>query len=320
MKILLIGQPANKADSYSSMWMRYLPAAFEAAGIEIAWFRRLGPEDYGWTWAEELLLAAQDCDHILAPGVRYFTTIPRDIANYITKAFSGTVSQICDGSLLDGGPVDVNFTVRDDAWRYIDNSSRLRRHHAHNFAIGWAADETLFYPEPVRDGALRIFVDHPAFDCKFDYTLTLLMNIAAGRSHIRAAGYDRLIVRTLTDAGLVDVDLDNIQVMPFHRTHVPVEEFSAELRRADIFIVTHQESLGLTALEAAKCGARVLCPAGTIASDRLERLDHQVITKPLDWPEVLQGLSKEKAAARVAGETWAAVTQQILKGINTWSR
>lgn len=62
----------------------------------------------------------------------------------------------------------------------------------------------------------------------------------------------------MIDDGLVTIDSGNISVTPYRRTPVPATEFAAELRKSDVFIVTHPESLGLTVLEAAMCGALIL--------------------------------------------------------------
>ncbi|HHJ2765971.1 TPA: glycosyltransferase, partial [Escherichia coli] len=116
--------------------------------------------------------------------------------------------------------------------------------------------------ETKTDDVLRIFVDHAAFDVSgFDHSLSILMNL------------QRLTVpyeaRTLTDDGLVTIDPGNISVTPYRRTPVPATEFAAELRKSDVFIVTHPESLGLTVLEAAMCGALVLTPPDCLPPDRL---------------------------------------------------
>ncbi|EOW5223552.1 hypothetical protein ACOY8K_005182, partial [Escherichia coli] len=286
MNILIIGRKfaaISDVKTYTEMWSYNLACAFSEAGVTLQYHRPYSPgvespEDY----VEAVLTAATACSAkaILAPGLRYFTTVPREIGMQLCRRFSGWVAQVYDGSMLDSAPVDITFTVRDDTWRYLDNPGRLERHNRFNKHVGWAANQELFHLETKTDDVLRIFVDHAAFDVSgFDHSLSILMNL------------QRLTVpyeaRTLTDDGLVTIDPGNISVTPYRRTPVPATEFAAELRKSDVFIVTHPESLGLTVLEAAMCGALVLTPPDCLPPDRLALVNHMVIKSRIDWDEVI---------------------------------
>jgi hypothetical protein len=61
----------------------------------------------------------------------------------------------------------------------------VKQSKAWSVAIGWGADEKLFYPEPTTHDTLNIFVDHANFDCKVDYSLSIFMNMAKGRNIFR---------------------------------------------------------------------------------------------------------------------------------------
>ncbi|HHU9898464.1 TPA: hypothetical protein ACULB2_004802, partial [Escherichia coli] len=232
MNILIIGrkfEAISDVKTYTEMWAYNLACAFSEAGVTLQYHRPYSPgvespEDY----VEAVLTAATACSAkaILAPGLRYFTTVPREIGMQLCRRFSGWVAQVYDGSMLDSAPVDITFTVRDDTWRYLDNPGRLERHNRFNKHVGWAANQELFHLETKTDDVLRIFVDHAAFDVSgFDHSLSILMNL------------QRLTVpyeaRTLTDDGLVTIDPGNISVTPYRRTPVPATEFAAELRKSD---------------------------------------------------------------------------------------
>ncbi|MDN0360560.1 glycosyltransferase family 4 protein [Escherichia coli] len=312
MNILIIGRKfaaISDVKTYTEMWSYNLACAFSDAGVTLQYHRPYSPgvespEDY----VEAVLTAATACSAkaILAPGLRYFTTVPREIGMQLCRRFSGWVAQVYDGSMLDSAPVDITFTVRDDTWRYLDNPGRLERHNRFNKHVGWAANQELFHLETKTDDVLRIFVDHAAFDVSgFDHSLSILMNL------------QRLTVpyeaRTLTDDGLVTIDPGNISVTPYRRTPVPATEFAAELRKSDVFIVTHPESLGLTVLEAAMCGALVLTPPDCLPPDRLELVNHMVIKSRIDWDEVIARVDRVKNAEKVQCHTRSAIAEKMLE-------
>lgn len=317
MKLLIIGTPKNTAEEvkcYSDMWMHHLCAAFRNMGIELVFHREYKPGEEPISFADSVLsLVKVSCANaILSPGVRDFTRIPLSIGDRLRNLAGVPVTQIYDGSLLDSAPVDMTFTVRDDTWKYKDDRGRLFRHHRYNTHVGWAADKSLFYPEEKPSDQLRIFVDHAAFDNSgYDHSLTIMMNLR----HLAGMGIP-FLARTLTDEGIVDIDPDNITVKPYGRKSVSAPEFASELRQADIFIVTHPESLGLTVLEAAMCGALVLTPPNCIVPDRLALVNHQVIPSKIDWTKVLTGVDRKANAEKVAGFTWEAVASNIINALS----
>ena len=314
MRILIIGTPKVSPDAvkcYSDMWMYHLCEAFRSLGVELIFHEPYKPEQEPLEYAKSILamLTHQKANAILAPGVRYFTHIPEAIGLFLRQHSPVLVTQIYDGSLLDNAAVDITFTVRDDTWRFHNDVSRLARHNANNVHIGWAADPSLFYPEARRGRQLRIFIDHAAFDVSgYDFSLTIMMNL----QKLKALGVG-FQARTLTDEGLVDVDPEDIVVRPYHRKSVPAPVFAAELRQADIFIVTHPESLGLTVLEAAMCGALIIAPPNCIPPDRLALVEHYVMSKSIiDWTQVLNGRDRQAISDRVSECTWSAVASKIL--------
>lgn len=317
LKLIIIGTQKRSLEDvkcYSDMWMFYLCSAFQSLGVELVFHRGYKPDEDPKAFADSVISMVKITTPaaILSPGVRDFTRIPLTIGGRLRNLAGVPVTQIYDGSLLDSAPVDLTFTVRDDAWKFQDDKHRLARHQRYNKYVGWAADRSLFYPEKKHHGQLRIFIDHAAFDVSgFDHSLTIMMNLR----QLSAMGVS-FVARTLTDEGIADVDPENICLKPYRRNGVSAIEFAAELRQADIFIVTHPESLGLTVLEAAMCGALVLTPNHCIAPDRLQLVNHQVITSKIDWAKALVAVDREANAERVAGFTWEAVARNIITILN----
>lgn len=315
MKILLLAnriiESSEEITTFSEMWIYNLRNSLIKAGVEVGIFPRFkSGEEQPHEYVEALLKAAKGYDCILAPGVRYFTQIPLEVGDELREKFGGVVAHIYDGSLLGCPQVDVTYTLRNDDELYR-GTQRWETHKEKNIHVGWAANESLFYPEQDPDAPLRIFMDHTAFnEGSFDYTLTILMNLR------QLAKDHKVVVRTLTDEGIVEVDLSNNPfVKQYNRVAVPATEFAAELRKADIFIVTHGESLGQTVLEAARCGALVITPPGCISEDRLNTVKHYKISSKIDWDDVLSRLDIQGSYEKAAEHTWDKVAANIINDL-----
>lgn len=325
MKLLLIGRSVASPDriaNYSDMQSFYLAQALQRLGVQLEFLDLAFGTEEAYVGAVLERIEASRVDHVVALGIRHFTRLPRPVGERIAAAFDGLVCQIHDGSLLDDFPCDVNFTVRDDAWRYADNENRrLARHQARNWHVGWAADPALFYPDK-SSTALRVFVDHATFSADSqDWSLNILMALRKLRdAHFgkdaKFLGFETLEVRTQTDRGIVDVDLDRIQVQPYHRTAVPVPQFAHELREAHVFLVTHAESVGLCVLEAAMAGAFVIAPKGAINPDRLKTVRHVEFVREVDWKGLgPEALCAEHNAMYCRGQSWDNVAARLVMGL-----
>lgn len=314
MKVLLIGKEVKNTleiTNFSTMWMHYLPQSLKNNGVEISYFPRLNNNQDPLEWARELLIAAEGYDAILAPGVRYFTTIPLDVCKWLRSAFKGIISQVYDASMLDNPHVDLTLTIIDSTEKYLDNPDRMRRHLANNSYIGWAADHNIFTPK--QGEKLRIFVDHSTFDCsKPDLTLIAMMNLIKIKIPFEA--------RTLDNDGLQDIDVNNIIVRPFNRNSVSAEEFSNELNRAHIFICTHPESLGQTIIEAAMAGCFILTPPNAIPKDRIQHVNHSIYNGTIDWELAIKMAVPEENRKRALEHTWDHVAKRAIASFISYEK
>lgn len=320
MRLLLIGkkiEDINSVRSFSEMQSYYLSRAFEKVGVDVFY------QDFifnNFNEAGEIILKKahdNNVDHILALGVRYFTQIDTSVGEFISKNFKGNVGQIHDCSLLDNFPVDVNLTLRDDTEFYKkDSPQRYERHVRFNRSVDWAASNEIFYPDQKNDGVLRIFVDHATFHhVSFDYSLNIFMALKSLDKAISSGKYlnfKELKVRTLTDKGIVDVDLNDIRVEPFSRTSVPADIFANELRNSHIFFVTHKESLGLCVLESAFCGCYVLIPSGCISESLSKNIKCHVFGGAINWGEVFLNINPRINSAYVQRFSWEAMAANIV--------
>ena len=323
MKILLIGNEVSdryKIKNYSDVWSFYLSKSLKKYGVDLSYLSQNGCDsnDYQNKVVDAALV--NDCDHIVALGVRFFSRIESEIGKSISKKFHGLVCQIHDASLLDSFPVDMNLTVRDDAYRFADNANnRMTRHLQYNRYIGWAADKDLFYPEKIDDAIFRVFVDHSTFtESSPDNTLNILMSLSRFRKDVRYGkfnGYSDVEVLTLGNDGVEIVDLDNICVKPYNKYSVPIEELAINLRRSHVFFATHKESVGLSILEAAFAGNFIVAPEGAINPDRISCVRHHVFSSTVDWGLVVDSISPEKSSLYVQGHNWDNVAIRVVKSL-----
>ena len=84
------------------------------------------------------------------------------------------------------------------------------------------------------------------------------------------------------------------------------------------FIVTHQESLGLSVLEAAMAGALILAPVGCIKPFLIEPLHHLIFdpSKRIPWSKVLNMLNPEKSRAAAMPYCYENVANKIYNYIS----
>lgn len=318
MKITLVSDQVsniNEISNFSTMWAYFLSKALQKECVDLIWFP-LYRQDKNFpdikSWAEKLLSVSSQSDAILSLGVRYFSRLPLEICSFLKSNFKGVVGQIYDTSLLDCKNVDLTFTLADCNEMYFDNFDRLKRHITHNKYIGWAADPSLFKPlKEDNKKYLNIFVDHPSFDCEHpDYSLNIFMNIAQCPVPVK--------VRSIKNDGLYDVDLSHMSVEPYNRFSVSVVDFAKELNKADIFIVTHPESLGQTVIEAAMAGCYILTPKNAIRKDRISLVNHYEWYGKIDWDFVLSNINPSDNRKRALLHTWDMVSKRLIVAINDY--
>ena len=178
----------------------------------------------------------------------------------IRKAFAGKLCSIVDAAYLLNYNEDVLFTVRPRLGRaksamrnLLGNDIVIRR-------FGWPADPEVCFPEHVPDDEINVFVDHSwyggSMDCSHVYFEAF--------KHIMRR-YPRLhfnFYRQNND-GIVKWDIGGLFKEPkyIRASKVPYLDIIKVYRRCHIFCVTHPESAGLAAIEAAMCGAKLYVPS-----------------------------------------------------------
>jgi hypothetical protein len=313
MKLLIIGpdiQDLSKVKNFTGVQAYYLMRELRASGVELVFANGKHPRPLEYL-AE---VDTQGADHVLALGLRWFTHQPEGCAAILKQRVPGAVTQLHDGvvhSYLAGHMegVDCTFMFRDDSTRL----KNWERYAEKNHYIGWAADGGLLFPAQ-NERQLCILIDHLYYkQGQPDLTDAVTADVMAFANSDEWRGrWHSVRVRRLVNGGAEDV-IDTAPIKPFERRHIPFPEIAREYRKAHLYMVTHKESVGLTCLELAYCGALPVVPEGLIYKDRLETFRHVEYSGfPAPWSEVLSSIDTDASALRAREQTWPAVADRLL--------
>ena len=317
MKLLVVGpdiQDIRKVKNFTGIYAYYLAREFRARGVELVFADGKHPEPLRYLADVD----PQGADHVLAFGLRWFTHQPIGCAAILKTKVPGAVTMLHDGLVHDGltnqmAGVDCTFMFRDDALRVRD----WKRYAKSNHYIGWGSDPELLFPEQ-RPEERRILIDHQFYKGGHpDHTNAIvhdaMLFATAGswkKHHPKANGVS---VRRLINGGAEDVTLENMTGLPFNRMHVPFPDICREYRRAHVYMVTHRESVGLTCLELATCGALVVAPMGMIYSDRLATIRHiEFAGVRIPWSEIMRAIDIKASVEQARLQTWPKVADRLL--------
>ena len=257
-------------------------------------------------------------DAIVTLGLRFYSKIPVEITNDLRSRFSGLFCQIHDGSRLDGDPVDITFTFKNDDLRFESNPGWYRRHVGRNIYMGWAADPTINVPQQ-HNTDLRILIDHTNYGGnKIDLTSEVLSEVKKLiDSKIWADKWQSISVRRFDSGRVVDVDINDVgEIIEYDRTSIPLTEISREHGEAHVFMVTHPESVGLVVLETSMAGALTVAPQGFIPKDRLSTVRHVEWEGGVDWPTVLSMIDPQSSRSVAMCNTWEQMSRNILNELH----
>lgn len=227
---------------------------------------------------------------------------------------SGKVATICDH---DGriGSEDLVFHAR------LGQSGSEKAAY-----VGWGADKELFSPHQ-EENILNIFIDHKYYsNPKHDSTEDLIEQCCA---FARQATPDQLgrgkasiRLTFLGPTGIEILDPTLVERREFgtdrskYTKRISLSELATVYRKSDIFVVTHQESMGLPVLEAAMCGALVLSRQGYVEPELLRALHHLEYSGEIPLSEAVHMLDVKASRTRAALFDWSLVADRMLERLN----
>ena len=239
----------NDVNSYNSVYCFYVIKYLKKyKNVELV-YGPIGSSDKNIKWNNDNLgNKILEADHCIAFSQRTF--LNRDISFYneIRKKVKGKITTICDNN-YNIGPEDCTFfSVGYPDERYVPKSLK----------VGWAADpENLFIQK--NDSCLNILIDHSYYGISEyvpDYSKLIIEDVCKFAKKYK----NNLNVRRFISGGVEDLDINNPKFEIYDRNGLSFKDCCKEYNRSHIFIVTHEESLGLSVIEAAMAGALILVP------------------------------------------------------------
>jgi hypothetical protein len=299
MRLLIVGpriDDIKDVRNFSGVWAYYLAREFAKRGVALRYSPQLKNTPAAEIVRHYDALDLSGVDHVLALGVGYFDRIPQECIASLKQRCAGLITQTHDRPSANRS-VDLTFGIRQPR----KNAGRYQW-------IGWAADPDLCRPRQIASRC-QILIDHPDYGDRItDRTPSVTKSVLEFST---AYPGKNIVVRRIADHGVVDC-LDT-NVPTYTRAHQPYAAMCAEYGRADIFMVTHPESVGLTALECAMAGALIVAPVSFIATDLLSTIRHVSYVRDVPWAKVTRDLNVSSSRARAMGNTWEAVADRILK-------
>jgi hypothetical protein len=108
------------------------------------------------------------------------------------------------------------------------------------------------------------------------------------------------------------VDLNSDKIPVYSRRHIPYTEMCEEYCKAHLFLVTHEESVGLSALEAALAGALVVAPTGYMNKDVLATVRSVEYLNKIPWKFVLKEINPKASHAKALTNSWSLVAEKMM--------
>ncbi len=326
MRITLLIDQSCSEFSFERVWYNYLPNALRDCGIIINELKL--PVDFSDKEGVGIFLNSintEECDHIIGLGLRFFTKTPLLETLDLKRRLSGCLSHIYDGGMLDNEVVDITLTIKNDDWLYPPGSENLRysRHLKNNKYIGWAADSEILFPNQ-SDEKLVILIDHSAFNAtQVDQTLSVLMNVrllVENDALWKRYGYKEIHVQMITDGKVSRLNMNEISVSPYKKNSIPFNDIVDFYNSSHIFMVTHNETVGLSMLEAAVAGAIVVTPKNLAPPDRLETINNVITSGLIDWGKVLNAIDPVKNSNVAKINSWNKVANNIIHHLSSFNK
>ncbi|MBL7071874.1 MAG: glycosyltransferase [Candidatus Omnitrophica bacterium] len=219
----------------------------------------------------------------------------------IRREFPGKLCSIIDDTYRLNYGEDILFTVKP---RRAGVSSLVRKFIGKDIVVercGWPAAPDICFPEHIAANEINIFVDHSWYGGKLDCSRIYFKAFKAARRLLPHLNFN--IYRQNND-GIVKWDLaGELEESGYLRkSKVPYLDVIKIYRKCHIFCVTHPESAGLAAVEAAMCGARLYVPS--------------FLSRPFISRDLLADGVEYSDVKMTAGSIISALRSDIGNGIN----
>ena len=243
-------------------------------------------------------------DHVLSVSQRGFTAYAakhgiKDMRERLKAKIPGRITSICDYSWGGECVEDMIFFARPAV------------NMANHTYVGWAASPEWLRPEKTGT-EYNLLIDHTLYHKGEDVSASVIKQcFAFNRNNL-----GDVVIRRFVSGGVETVKGETQMPAIYDRKGLPYPETCKEYNRADVFFVTHRESMGLSVLEAAMAGALIVAPREYINKLFLRDLNHVEHDGVIDWDKVVDKLNPEQSRAAALKYNWKNVADKILEYFN----
>lgn len=246
-------------------------------------------------------------DAVLFLGLRHTSVLHEDHISLIREINPHIlITQTYDGCRRND-PADINFSFKECDEEYKEK----------NATIGWASDSDLNFPEKEKE-YLNVLLDHDIYGKSVGEYTEFMDDLRLQLIRLFEESDKPVKIAKLVDGGIEYITKEQLVSgyvgKPYTKTkNIPYTDIVRYHNAADIFIVTHRESLGLVALEVSLAGAVVVCPTGFLSKCRLNSIIHYEwnIESPLPWNTVLSLANPDKIRNKALQNTWDKMARII---------
>lgn len=233
---------------------------------------------------------------------------------------------------IDDHDLDMGFEdIRFHATTISPEEEPDRKHQ-----IFWGANPSMLEPEK-DDRIFRIFLDCWYFDeLKWDRTRDILIECLKFKSNPCALpeGKEEVEVIGFGKSGLhVFSGIEDLDYLVQQPPRIGLDEFLKTLRRTDLFMVTHTESMGLSILEAGMAGCLIGLPVPVPGQTEvghfikpdlaatIKRYEYPMSMGPIsiNWDELIVNVDVEESCRHSRQYTWLELSRRIVEGFNSRS-
>lgn len=177
-------------------------------------------------------------------------------------------------------------------------TSRKRRNRSGCIPITWMCDSTICSPAQSKN-EINILIDHdwPAY-VKSGCDMTDRITTQAKQFARDYGGDKKIVIKRMYRGGSVCVTIDPYEeglpeVVVASGRRTKYKDICKIYAAADIFFVTHPESLGMSVLETAMCGCLIVAPKRFIKPHLLNCVKHVDFTVVVPWDTIITTISDD---------------------------
>jgi glycosyltransferase involved in cell wall biosynthesis len=258
------------------------------------------------------------------------------VVNNASKDFGAKLFDNIRNLLLPGGLIglmsDHDHGIEFEDVRFCATVIYPEEQDPRVHQVYWGCDPDFLIPEK-DESCLTILLDSwwHLEEKKYDRTPEILEACLeyAESSEKYIRGREEIKILAWGNNGIEEFQSGENDKLVRRPIRIGFEELMRNLRRADVFMVTHSESMGLTILEAAMAGCVVVIPVPAnpnpdvsrwIRSDLSETIPHVEFSHraeekiEIPWDEISDRMDSSNIRGETIEFTWERVAERIIEG------